>query len=192
MVAAQSFVVYLSKRDTDDGFKSIKETLDRTRTDINDGFENLDEVINHMSSSTAATDGGWNDDIDQNTRSEQIEVELENASGAGALSGLVAGGALGAPFGPAGVIVGGLLGGLVGNSVEYQNLKQEQQKRLRSGVKEFIEANTARYVRLVEFRGVSEQKDDSGSYWRFEFTDQQENAHVARLYPEDSRVVLEQ
>lgn len=191
-VAAQSLVVYLSKRDADDAFESIQLSLNKTRTDINDGFERVEEVINSMGSSATATDGGWSDGTNQNRHSEEISVELENASGAGALSGLVAGGALGAPFGPAGVIVGGLLGGLVGNSVEYQNLKQEQQERLRSGVKEFIEANTARYVRLVEFRGVSEQKDDSGSYWRFEFTDQQENAHVARLYPEDSRVVLEQ
>jgi hypothetical protein len=190
-VAAQSLVVYLSKRDADDGFESMQRHLNKTRTDINDGFERMEGVIDDMGSQTTETDGGWNEGGDQRHRSEEIEIELENASGAGALSGLVAGGALGAPFGPAGVIVGGVLGGLIGNSVEYQNLKQEQQEQLRSGVAEFIEENTSRYVRLVNFRGVSEQQDSSGSYWRFEFADQQGDSHTAKLYPNDNRVVLE-
>lgn len=190
-VAAQSLVVYLSKRDADDGFESIQTHLNKTRTDINDGFERIEEVIDDMDSRTTTTDGGWSEGRDQRHHSEEIEIELENASGAGALSGLVAGGALGAPFGPAGVIVGGVLGGLIGNSVEYQNLKEEQQERLRSAVAEFIETNTPRYVRLADFRGVSEHQDSSGSYWRFEFTDQQGDSHTAKLYPNDSRVVLE-
>jgi hypothetical protein len=46
--------------------------------------------------------------------------------GGGAFVGMVAGGALGAPFGPLGVLIGGILGAVVGNQVEYDELNRRK------------------------------------------------------------------
>lgn len=189
VVAVQSLVVYLSKRDIDDGFESVQETLNETRNDMTDGFERLEDTTDSMGSPTT-TDGGWKANGEREPRSTQIQVDLEDASGAGALSGLVAGGALGAPFGPAGVIVGGVLGGLLGNSFEYHNLKQEQQERLRVAVREFVAANASPRATIVAFEGVTEGEDDRGSFWTFEFVDRRGRTHAAKLYPDDGHVVL--
>lgn len=189
MLAVQSLVVYLSKRDADDGFESVEGSLKETRNAINDGFETLEEAIDGMGSSTT-TDGGWNVNGDREPRSTRIEVDLEDASGAGALSGLVAGGALGAPFGPAGVIVGGVLGGLLGNSVEYRNLKQEQKGRLRTAVREFVASSTPPQTMIVGFDGVSEGQGERGAFWIFKFVDEHGKTHAAKLYPDDGHVVL--
>lgn len=45
-------------------------------------------------------------------------------SGAGALGGMVVGGALGVPFGPLGVLMGGAIGAVVGNQIEYEQRRR--------------------------------------------------------------------
>jgi hypothetical protein len=52
----------------------------------------------------------------------------EEPTGAGAFLGMVAGGALGLPLGPLGVLVGGILGAIAGNELE-----REKRKKRRSG-----------------------------------------------------------
>ncbi|MHC1611547.1 MAG: hypothetical protein ACXQTW_08175 [Candidatus Methanospirareceae archaeon] len=56
-------------------------------------------------------------------KEERIET-----SGAGALGGMVVGGALGLPFGPFGIVIGGILGALLGNQVEYESKRAERKK----------------------------------------------------------------
>lgn len=52
--------------------------------------------------------------------------EEAKTSGGGAFAGMIAGGALGLPFGPVGVVIGGLIGALLGNEVE----RKSETKRL--------------------------------------------------------------
>ncbi|MDI6886511.1 MAG: hypothetical protein QMD22_09295 [archaeon] len=60
---------------------------------------------------------------------EGREEERIETSGAGALGGMVVGGALGLPFGPAGLVIGGVLGALLGNQVEYESKKAERERK---------------------------------------------------------------
>jgi hypothetical protein len=189
-VAIQSLVVYLSKRDADDGFKSLRECVDETRAEMNTGFEELEETICNVTVSEAATDGGWSSKRMDEVYLKDLETDLEGTSGAGALSGLVAGGALGIPFGAPGIILGGILGGLLGNAVEYHDLREDQRERLQATVRKYIERNTQPSVRLVNFRSVSEGDDEDGTYWLFEFEDQQERIHSAKIYPDDKQISI--
>ena len=57
-------------------------------------------------------------------REERIET-----SGAGALGGMVLGGVLGLPFGPAGIIIGGIIGALLGNQIEYESERVKRKRK---------------------------------------------------------------
>jgi len=56
-------------------------------------------------------------------------IDDQEYVGIGAFAGMVSGSALGAGFGPVGMVVGGLAGFFVGNEVEYQALKNDSAKR---------------------------------------------------------------
>lgn len=189
-VAIQSLVVYLSKRDTDDGFASLRDDVGEVRDDVNAGFQEVEATIDSMDRADVTPDGGWSSRSPRDRRLEAVDFDLEGTSGAGALSGLVAGSALGTPFGPPGVIVGGIVGGVFGNAVEYHNRKTGQQERLKTAVERYIETNTSPNVRLIEFRGASEEHDESGDYWLFTFEDQRGNIREARLDPDDETLSL--
>ncbi len=64
-----------------------------------------------------------------NPKEEEKKEERIETSGAGALGGMVVGGALGLPFGPAGVVIGGILGALLGNQVEYESKRAERERK---------------------------------------------------------------
>lgn len=53
----------------------------------------------------------------------------EPTSGQGALTGMIAGGALGLAGGPVGVIIGGILGALLGDQFERESGEQKKQGR---------------------------------------------------------------
>lgn len=191
-VAIQSLVVYLSKRDTDDGFSSLRDDVDELREEVNTGFQEVSATVQSMDRADATPDGGWSSGSPSDRRLEAVDFDLEGTSGAGALSGLVAGSALGTPFGPPGVVVGGIVGGVFGNAVEYHNRKTGQQERLRATVERYIEANTSPRVRLTEFRGATEEHAEDGDYWLFEFEDSHGQPRRARLYSDDGTLVLDE
>ncbi|MFB6178002.1 MAG: hypothetical protein ABEI99_12855, partial [Halobaculum sp.] len=189
-VAIQSLVVYLSKRDTDDGFSSLRDDVSEVRDEVTTGFEDVEASIESMDRTDATPDGGWSNESPGDRRLQTVDFDLEGTSGAGALSGLLAGSAFGTPFGPAGVIVGGIVGGVFGNAVEYHNRKTGKQERLKTAVERYIESNTSPRVRLTEFRGASEKHDDDGDYWLFTFEDQDGNTRQARLDVEEETLSL--
>jgi uncharacterized protein YcfJ len=65
----------------------------------------------------------------QNGGAEEEEEAEVRPSGVGAFGGMIAGGALGLPFGPIGVLVGGVIGALIGNQLEYETLEEEMRKK---------------------------------------------------------------
>ncbi|MDI6811005.1 MAG: hypothetical protein QMD80_04930 [archaeon] len=83
-----------------------------------------------VSPSGACGDTGRAREGAESHRSNQKEEEEERieTSGAGALGGMVVGGVLGLPFGPAGLVIGGVLGALLGNQVEYESKRAERKK----------------------------------------------------------------
>lgn len=189
-VAIRSLVVYLSKRDTDDGFSSLRDDVDELREEVSTGLQEVSATIQSMNKADVTPDGGWSSGSPRDRRLEAVDFDLEGTSGAGALSGLVAGSALGTPFGPPGVIVGGIVGGVFGNAVEYRNRKSGQQERLRTAVERYIETNTSPRVHLTEFCGATEEHDEDGDYWLFTFEDQDGNTRQARLDVEKETLSL--
>lgn len=115
----------------------------------------------------------------------EIDPDVETPSGSGALGGLVAGGVIGAPFGPAGVILGGLMGGLFGNAVEYQNLKEEKQQELQNLAWKSIQDNNRRYIEREKFLGVEEDYDEYGEYWEFSFKATDGEIYSSKFYITD-------
>ena len=61
----------------------------------------------------------------------ESKEKKEETSGAGAFAGMIAGGALGLPFGPPGVLIGGIVGALFGNRIESESLEEKAKKRAR-------------------------------------------------------------
>lgn len=87
------------------------------RSDISDvkkGTKRIEEKITRVSSNPSRNKDG-----------EKEEEERIETSGVGALGGMVAGGILGLPFGPAGVIIGGILGAIAGNQIEYEDKRRK-------------------------------------------------------------------
>jgi len=84
------------------------------------GIESLDEKIQGVCRYNAlATNGGKRKEDDEEVKT----------SGAGAFAGMIVGGALGLPFGPAGVIIGGVIGALFGDQIERENEEERRRKR---------------------------------------------------------------
>jgi len=63
-----------------------------------------------------------------NPNPKDREKNENETSGAGALAGMVAGGALGLPAGPVGVVVGGVVGAIIGDELERQNRKKKSKR----------------------------------------------------------------
>jgi len=188
--AIQGFLVYLFKRDMDDKFDNMNGEIETLRSDLNNGIDRVVDAISDIEGNDTRTDGGNRYSGSPMRDDDEVDIELEEPSGAGALSGLVAGGLLGAPFGPAGVIVGGVLGGLLGNAVEYQNLKDEQQEKLQKAAWQYIQQNEYPTPQLQDFQGVTEGEDENGEYWEFEFIDRNGISHYVRLYLEQKRFAI--
>jgi len=90
---------------------------------IDEGIVRIVEAIGNLGSTSSNPS---HDDPEEEVKtSEEKEVK---ASGARAFAGILAGGAIGLFFGPAGVIIGGLLGAAIGNQLEY-NGELERRKR---------------------------------------------------------------
>ena len=119
---------------------------------------------------------------------EHVDLGAREPSGAGALGGLVAGGLLGTPFGPAGVIFGGVVGGLVGNAVEYQNLKERRKEELQKAAWNVIETRARPQPYRRQFVEQRDGEDGRGEYWEFEFVDERDETHYVRLYLDDGKL----
>lgn len=209
LVAIGIAMLYLFKLDLDKEFEEIGEEVEQLHTEMNAGFDGvvdgIDELRTPADGDSPETDGGtWGRSspmshenfVDGNqednypmSRGEYVDIEGMEPSGAGALGGLVAGGLLGTPYGPAGVLIGGVLGGLLGNAAEYQNLKDKRQEELQEAAWKVISSQAPQHPRTGEFIRQRDGRDDRGEYWEFVFVDDRNVRHYAKLYLEDGRIV---
>lgn len=157
--------------------RDIDERIDEIQSDLVNGF---DDVVNAIENNNIQPDGGEHQ-ADENSGPGDIEP-----SGGGALGGMVAGGALGSAFGPAGVILGGILGGLLGNEVEYQNLKEEEQEKLKNAAWDVIQRYIGLTPRNAELTHIEDPRNTPNGTWRFTFVDQYNNERLLEFNPDSS------
>jgi len=89
------------------------------KKEIEKGFSG---VIKAIKESSAHTNPSFNS-YDPEKEEEEGEIKT---SGAGALAGMIIGGAIGLLGGPIGVLLGGIIGALIGNQLEYEQEKEKK------------------------------------------------------------------
>ncbi|MHC1636071.1 MAG: glycine zipper domain-containing protein [Candidatus Methanospirareceae archaeon] len=87
---------------------------------VEEGFEKLVRVLQGR---LTENPNNPSRNPERNEREKGGEIRT---TGAGALAGMIVGGAIGLLGGPAGVILGGIIGALIGNQIEYE---QEKERR---------------------------------------------------------------
>ncbi|PSP79533.1 hypothetical protein BRC81_04800 [Halobacteriales archaeon QS_1_68_20] len=68
-------------------------------------------------------------------------------------------------------------------------MRDEHQEELQDAAWDVIQSQSDRPARRKEFVEQRDGRDDRGEYWEFEFVDDRDVNHVARLYLDDSRIV---
>lgn len=170
--------------------RDVGENINDIRSDLNDGFDRVVEAIEENRGGSEAdgqgdvrTDGSGTPD----EANDEFGADVE-PSGSGAFGGMLAGGAAGLPFGPAGVVVGGLLGGLLGNEIEYQNLKEHEQKKLEDAAYDALFQHSGLGRRAVELVDVNGPRNTENHTWQFDFQQPgSQRTHRVELDP-DSKV----
>lgn len=111
------------------------------------------------------------------------DLRTDGPSGNGAAGGMLAGGALGIPFGTVGAVIGGVLGGLIGNEIEYRDLKDREREKLTRAANRYLHYRTdvdPRDLELVDVTGPG----TTGS-WRFRYRERSSGRkHLLELDPE--------
>ncbi len=95
--------------------RAIGKDMSELTKEVRRGFDRLVTTLNKIPKKLS------------NSQSKNSEEEEEiKTSGAGALAGMIGGGAIGLIGGPIGVLVGGIIGALIGYQLEYE---QERERR---------------------------------------------------------------
>ena len=204
LVSVLAAMLYFFKLDLNNEFGDVVSEIKQLRSETSAGFDGVVDVIEKRDveeEDVRKTDGGRSnfvshEDFMQRNRNwngrmgaeEYVDLGAREPSGAGALSGVVAGGLLGAPFGPAAVIFGGVVGGLVGNAVEYQNLKERRKEYLRKAAWNVIRTQAHPRPHRRQFVEQRDGEDGRGEYWEFEFVDERDETHYVRLYLDDGKL----
>lgn len=158
----------------------IEENIEELNTEINARLDTIVSAVeDEADSKDMKTDGGY--------RSEVDPVDEIEPSGSGAFGGMIAGGAAGAAFGPPGVIIGGLLGGLVGNEIEYQNLKDEEQRKIERKAWEIVLRQTSFSKDQLDLIDAIGPKKSDRDIWEFRYRDSRDAVHLVSYRPDDSR-----
>ena len=203
LVSVLAAMLYFFKFDLDNEFGDVISEIEQFRSEASAGFDGVVDGIEKREvgeEDVRKTDGGGSnfvshEDFTQRNRNwngrmgteEYVDLGAREPSGAGALGGVVAGGLLGAPFGPAAVIFGGVVGGLVGNAVEYQNLKERRKEDLRKAAWNVIKTRAHPRPHRRQFVEQRDGEDGRGEYWEFEFVDERDETHYVRLYLNDEK-----
>lgn len=204
LVAVDVVMLYLLKLDLDAKFEETEQTvgnfrfgMEATLADVLDAIERVYPEADGVPESDGGTTGrdpvsghenlvtGGRIANETMDRGRQVDVDGRDLSGAGALGGVVAGGVLGAPFGPPAVLVAGILGGLIGNAAEYRDLQVKNRERLQRAARRVIETQAPSRPRLDKFVEQRDGRDDRGEFWAFDFIDDRGVRHVAKLYLDD-------
>lgn len=175
----------------------IENQFEEMQTEMREGLDKTIEKVEDLDDGDVRTDGGVNgsgndeDDEEFNALLPENDSD-EGPSGSGALGGMIAGGALGSPFGPAGVIVGGILGGLLGNEAEYQNLREKRQERIKDAAWEYVYREYGIRRKDGEIAEITDHEDEEGrNFIRFLFVLNSGDEFAIRLYRDTERFVTE-
>lgn len=144
------------------------------KSDLEDMISGLQSEINQEFNKVVAvietrTEGN---DVRTDGTGETVRVgtpTVDGPSGNGALGGMIAGGALGLPFGTVGAVVGGLLGGLIGNEIEYRNLKEHERKKLKRAATRYVRYRTDVRPEDLELAEVTGPGNTDDGAWRFRY-----------------------
>ncbi len=208
-VGIYGVILFLFTKDVDEEFDELDDSIATLRVEMNEGFDRTVTAIREASgwnegakpqtdggtvsratsdAATPQTDGGT---VDRHgTTDAYIDgVEPDAPSGAGTLGGAVAGGMLGAPFGPAGVLVCGVVGSVVGNAVEFRKLRKRKRAKIRDAAWTVVRTRATPAPLRGEFLGATEGTDGGGDYWALEFEDETGRHHAVRLSLDDGRFV---
>lgn len=179
-------VAFLSKWDTDDRFELLTLELGELRDEVSDGFDSLGATSD---GEAGRPDGGTTPPLHTMFHEQTtLNLELEPPTGVGAVTGVLVGSVLGAPFGPIAVAVGGILGGLIGHVFEYRKQKERHRRKLRRAASQYLQRHVSPRPRLRSFEGVT--ADEDGAFWVYEFVDEAGESLRVKLYPDDQRFTL--
>lgn len=174
LIALAGLYVGISALESD-----LEDTIDGLQSELDKGFNTVVALIENQQEETDVRTDGAGETVPVNTPT------VDGPSGNGALGGMIAGGALGLPFGTVGAVVGGVLGGLIGNEIEYRNLKEREQEKLKRAAASYLRYRTdvrTEDVELVEITGPGNTDDDR---WRFQYREITSNReHLLELDPE--------
>lgn len=163
--------------------------LGQLQDDLTDGFDTLGAAI----SDQAERPDGGTPLVSPTMIHEQatFDLELQPPTGVGAVTGVLIGSVLGAPFGFVAVVAGGLLGGLMGHGFEYRKQKARHRAKLRWAASQYLRRHVSPPPRLRSFEGVSIDDGEEGTCRVFEFRDDAGRTHRVKLYRDERQFALD-
>lgn len=181
-------VAFLSKWDTDDRFELLAVELGELRDEVSDGFDSLGAAID---GEARRPDGGTTPSLQTMVYEHTtFDLELQPPTGIGAVTGVLVGSVLGAPFGLLAVAVGGIIGGLIGQVFEYRKQKERHRTKLRRAASQYLRRHVSPRPRLRSFEGVTADADEDGAFRVYEFVDEAGESLRVKLYPDEERFAL--